>query len=647
MRTLSGAWKRRWKPGRRQRRQRGKARTKSRQYYRRNRSKILRKQRQRRRRPSWKNNPARKRSEKLRRRQNRRRRAELLDPALVALRFAEQRYSPANQRGGEDNKAQRKQTPSEAREDHLWYLKNRSRILPKAKRRYKTKCKPNAKCMDRREKYRERPEYYKRKPPQAGRTASVLTLPEIGFVIGPDMVLGFVDSLSPLTGMVTFRLDASNVSQIASMPVEVFLRAVTFLSDEDTQAFFDLVDVEIGLEAYEDLDEEGLRECAGLYDIDPDAEDFKEKCFELVGEGDISKMTVGALEEVNDVLVMGILEDGGEPRSDEDASENDEDIPDEYDPHLFYGEVEISKTAASVTKWTAANMLHEYVHDMEYGSQRVLGKRGSGWLISYRTYDGEEKQVLVGGHEDRSGRVFLSVRSVGNRLAGDILLYDQGNPSNNEIKQPGEDVSYEATSPSHYRKSPDDKHGVPPGHALLDRDYNNTPPATSRVVPDSMGETLREQLTYVQASARRVASRWASALTPAERSAAKVVENALGDCSNSRMCWISTEVLYHLLGGAKKGYRTEVVEHEGWDHWFLRTPRGAVIDLTTAQFQDPNIPYARGAERPGGSPATLSTSVHADRLIASNPELAQRFREAEQEALREYARAYRKRFENL
>ena len=97
----------------------------------------------------------------------------------------------------------------------------------------------------------------------------------------------------------------------------------------------------------------------------------------------------------------------------------------------------------------------------------------------------------------------------GLRLAGDIILYDQGNPANNEIKQPGKDVGYEATSPLHYRRVPDDKSGVPAG-AAMPTTPDNTPPATSRVVPDSMGENLRDNLTYMNASSKRVAARWAS-----------------------------------------------------------------------------------------------------------------------------------------
>jgi len=172
----------------------------------------------------------------------------------------------------------------------------------------------------------------------------VLTVPDIAFVIGPDMVLGYVDTISPMTGMVNFRIDASHVYQMGSLPVEIFLRAATLLSEEDLTAFLELVDVEVGLEAYEDLDAEGLQECAGLYGIDSKSEAFKAQCFELVGETDPDAMNAIQLDLVNDHLVLGVLEGGGEPRDSEDADDHDETIPDTYDPYLFYGEVEDSKT---------------------------------------------------------------------------------------------------------------------------------------------------------------------------------------------------------------------------------------------------------------------------------------------------------------
>lgn len=70
------------------------------------------------------------------------------------------------------------------------------------------------------------------------------------------------------------------------------------------------------------------------------------------------------------------------------------------------------------------------------------------------------------------------------RRAGEIILYDQENPANNEIKQPGSDVNYRAVSPTHYIYEPDDKSGVPAGNDLPDTHVDNVPPATSKVVPN-------------------------------------------------------------------------------------------------------------------------------------------------------------------
>ena len=72
------------------------------------------------------------------------------------------------------------------------------------------------------------------------------------------------------------------------------------------------------------------------------------------------------------------------------------------------------------------------------------------------------------------------------RVAGDVMLYDQHNPSNNEITQPGENVDYRAEGPTTFVLSPDDKSGLAPSFAPPDNQTDNVPPASSRVVPTSM-----------------------------------------------------------------------------------------------------------------------------------------------------------------
>ena len=61
-----------------------------------------------------------------------------------------------------------------------------------------------------------------------------------------------------------------------------------------------------------------------------------------------------------------------------------------------------------------------------------------------------------------------------NRVAGSIILYDQENPANNEIKQPGADVNYRADSPTTYEKKPDEREGVPAGADMPSNQTENT-----------------------------------------------------------------------------------------------------------------------------------------------------------------------------
>ena len=75
------------------------------------------------------------------------------------------------------------------------------------------------------------------------------------------------------------------------------------------------------------------------------------------------------------------------------------------------------KGRPGVSKWTAGAKVYDHLRDAEYGSAKVLRQVGTDWLISYRTYEGEEKKVLVGGHEDHRGQVYLSVRQAAVKTA--------------------------------------------------------------------------------------------------------------------------------------------------------------------------------------------------------------------------------------
>jgi len=127
---VASAWKQRWTPGKRQRKQRGKQRMKSRQYYRMNKSKLRRKQKIRRSRSSWKKSPARKRSEGRRQRQNRHRVGSVQGPACsacVAERWLQARMEPARERGGVEGGPQRRQKYNEKRKEQKDYSGKASR----------------------------------------------------------------------------------------------------------------------------------------------------------------------------------------------------------------------------------------------------------------------------------------------------------------------------------------------------------------------------------------------------------------------------------------------------------------------------------------------------------------------------------------
>lgn len=60
-------------------------------------------------------------------------------------------------------------------------------------------------------------------------------------------------------------------------------------------------------------------------------------------------------------------------------------------------------------------------------------------------------------------------------------------------------------------------------------------------------------------------------------------------------CYVTSEALYHLLGGAAAGWKPMTLRHEGDTHWFLRHASGLVLDATASQFKrPPDYSKARG-----------------------------------------------------
>lgn len=61
-------------------------------------------------------------------------------------------------------------------------------------------------------------------------------------------------------------------------------------------------------------------------------------------------------------------------------------------------------------------------------------------------------------------------------------------------------------------------------------------------------------------------------------------------------CYVTSESLYHLLGGKKAGWKPMVMRHEGDTHWFIRHNSGTIVDATATQFKTrPDYTKARGS----------------------------------------------------
>jgi hypothetical protein len=260
-------------------------------------------------------------------------------------------------------KRQRRQRGPARRKQKMNYRKNRSKERINAKKRYK-KNRRNPQFKRVQQHRRRHPGQHRRRRASVisrlaaaylgevaeGRFGSVLTTPQITFALGPDFLEGTVHSVSPMTGMVTICIDVKDQEALRSIALTAFLRSVTFLSEGDIDAFFELVDVEVGEEAYKDIDLGTLRECAEQYDVDVDSPEFADRCEALVGESDYAAMTSEQLDLVTDRLVVGVLEGGGEERVIEDDADS-EGRDDAYDWHLYYGEVpdiEIPKEAGDI-----------------------------------------------------------------------------------------------------------------------------------------------------------------------------------------------------------------------------------------------------------------------------------------------------------
>lgn len=293
---LVEAWKR-------QRRRRGPARAKARQYYMKNRAKILARNKAWRRRN--KNNPRVKRNRAHYRKfpgQHRRLAWEAGPPKPV--------------------RPQRKLEPQKQRERRRYYQKNRRKIIRNSKRRYHQFCRHNKRCMHKRRDYRKNPLPFKRRSPvphtraladrrkkdkekrKKEKRAHMIT--EIGFSLAPDMDPGFVKNLNQETWEVTFELTDVDPPEIHALPLSVFVELAVFFTDEDAEEFFQLVDSTLGIEAYEELNAETVSACAELYGFSSEGEEFRSRCEALVGKKDLYQMNS---EELRSILDLALQEE--------------------------------------------------------------------------------------------------------------------------------------------------------------------------------------------------------------------------------------------------------------------------------------------------------------------------------------------------
>jgi hypothetical protein len=59
-------------------------------------------------------------------------------------------------------------------------------------------------------------------------------------------------------------------------------------------------------------------------------------------------------------------------------------------------------------------------------------------------------------------------------------------------------------------------------------------------------------------------------------------------------CYVTSEALYHLLGGKDAGWQPMNMRHAGDSHWFLKHRTGIILDATASQFlQAPDYRFAK------------------------------------------------------
>jgi len=142
------------------------------------------------------------------------------------------------------------------RKSQIYYRQNRTKARLKSRQRYK-RLKNNPTFKKQQSIRRKHPERFKML-----RSGFVLTAPDIAFVMDRgdgQLPLGYVRNVSGMTSLVQFWLMEPGHRLLQAMPVSEFLDVVVFLSPQDEDAMFELIDSEVGLGAYEDVEDgEGI-----------------------------------------------------------------------------------------------------------------------------------------------------------------------------------------------------------------------------------------------------------------------------------------------------------------------------------------------------------------------------------------------------
>lgn len=349
---------------------------------------------------------------------------------------------------------QYKQKRDEAKKRRLRYLRNKSDQKRKALRRYKTRGRLNVKMRERRKNYRENPKKFRRGPPRPYKREEKKAA-----------ALWYHGSPKRFEGMET-----SVRHTFGRTPSEVPL----FFSPS--------------------------KSFAKGYAPGPDGTIYtaRLKWRKVFDGGDLYTNTPYWPPEYDD-----LTPDGKELYEDLAAG------------RIFSGVGEDDWSVFGDSQGLFANILNNHYDVIETTEFKKWLKKNS-YDAAYVTGDGEinvfvfspQQVEIVGVESARGTRAASAAERVATRYReaeGIIFYYNiDDNPANSEIKQPGKDVNYRAVSPTTYELMPDDRDGVGPAQAPPSDQSEDVPPASSRVIPDAMKNTLEDQLAQVRLAAATI-----------------------------------------------------------------------------------------------------------------------------------------------